>query len=202
MTGPDIEQVDVSNAATPLSEDILAQLQGFLSQGLGTGVGPLQQGAGTAIQQFVTALQGSGGRSEGLDRLITGLEAGSERRTNTAAANQREAFGIAGSRFGTPLATGEALLRSEAATGLDQTIGSLLETGRQFDTNALLQGIAQMFGQGQANVSQFTGILPIGVQNPETIVSPSLGGQIVSGVLQGGSNLLLPGAGSAVGLSG
>ena len=196
MTGPDIEQVDVESQATPLSQDILAQLQGALAQGgLGTGVGELQRGAGTAIQQFVTALQGVGGRSEGLDRLITGLEAGSERRTNTQAANQREAFGIAGSRFGTPLASGEALLRSEAATGLDQTIGGLLEQGRQFDTNALLAGIQQMFGQGQANVAQFTGILPLGVQPQETIVSPGLGSQIVGGVLQGGSNLLLPGTG-------
>jgi len=121
------------------------------------------------------------------------LEAESGRRTETQAANQREAFGIAGSRFGSPLATSEALLRSEAATGLDQTIGGLLEQGRQFDTNALLAGISQLFNQGQANVSTFTNILPLGVSPEETIVTPGLGSQIVGGVLQGGSNLLLPG---------
>lgn len=193
MTGPDIEQVDVESQATPLAEDILARLQGALAQGgLGTGIGPLQKQAGTAIQQFVQALQGAGGRSEGLDRLVTGLESGSVRRLEEQAVNQREAFGAAGSRFGSSLGTAEALLRSEAATGLDQTIGGLLEQGRQFDTNALMAGIAQMFGQGQANLAPFLGTLPLGVSPEETIVSPGFGAQVLGGVLQAGSNLALP----------
>ncbi len=200
MTGPNIDKVGTESQASPLTDDILKQLQGILSQGgLGTGAGPLQREAGTAIQQFVKALQGTlGGRSEGVNKLIGGLEAGSKRRTDTAAADQREAFGITGSRFGSPLATSEALLRSESATGLDQTIGGILETSRQFDTNALLAGISQLFGQGQANTNAFTNLLPLGVFQEEVIATPGVFDQILAGSIQAGSNFLLPNPAGAV----
>ena len=60
----------------------------------------------------------------------------------------REQGGILGQRFGSSLATGEALLRSEADASLDQLIGGILEQGRQFDTGLLSQTIGQQFGFG------------------------------------------------------
>ena len=59
MGGPRIDKVERTSQATPLAEDFLKFLQGQLSEGaFGIGVGPLQREAGTAIQQFVTSLQG------------------------------------------------------------------------------------------------------------------------------------------------
>ena len=61
MGGPRVDQVQPASQATPLAEDFLKILQGQLSSGaFGTGVGPLQREAGTALRQFITALQGKG----------------------------------------------------------------------------------------------------------------------------------------------
>ena len=183
MGGPKIDKVQPGSQATPLAEDFLKILQGQLSSGaFGTGVGPLQQEAGTAIRQFIKSLQGSGGISEGSARLIEGLEAGSEARTERGAADLREQGGILGTRFGSSLAQGEALFRSESNASLDQLIGGIQEQGRQFDIGALLQGISQLFSQGESNLRPFEQFAGLGILPEEIIVSPSTGTQIVTGV--------------------
>ncbi len=178
--GPDVQQVDVGSQATPLAEDFLAVLQGQLSSdAFGTGVGPLQREAGTALRQFIESLQsGQGGVSAGSEKLIAGLTAGSEARTERGVGDLREQGGITGQRFGSSLATGEALLRSESSASLDQLIGGIMESGRQFDTDLLLQSIAQLFGQGQANIDPFMQFAGMGIFPDETIVSPSTFTQI------------------------
>ncbi len=187
MGGPKITKVQGESQATPLAEDFLKLLEGQLAEGsFGTGVGPLQREAGTAIRQFITSLQGQGGGpSEGLSRLIEGVEAGSKRRTEEGALNQREAFGITGSRFGTSLALGEGRLRAEAGEGLDRTIGGLLEQGRQFDTTALFQAIQQLFGQGEANIAPFRQFAGLGILPEEIIASPGFLDQLLSGAISG-----------------
>lgn len=163
--GPDIEKVDRSSQATPLAQDVLRELQGQIDEGgFGRGAGPLQRQAGTAIEQFLNTVQtratGGGGGvnfspttvntagqlADRLGQLTGALERGSERRTNRQAADLREAFGIAGSRFGTPLALGEARLRSDAASALDEIIANaqfqqtgLEQRAREFDVGSNIQ---------------------------------------------------------------
>jgi len=174
--GPNIQREEATSQATPLAEDFLKILQGQLSSGaFGTGVGPLQRESGTALRQFIQSLQGgAGGQSEGLTALIKGLEG----RTERSAADLREQGGIIGTRFGSSLAQGEGLLRAEA----DANIGALQEQGRQFDIGALLQGIQQLFAQGQGNLQPFQQFSALGILPEEIIVSPSTGTQIISGV--------------------
>ncbi len=182
MGGPNIESEEVTSQATPLAEDFLSILQGQLSSGaFGTGVGPLQREAGTALRQFIQSLRGQGGVSEGSARLIGGLESASQARTERGVADLREQGGILGTRFGSSLAQGEALLRSESGAALDQLIGGIQEQGRQFDIGLLLQSIGQLFGQGQANIQPFQQFAELGIFPEEIIVSPSTGTQIVTG---------------------
>jgi len=165
MGGPNVQSEEVTSQATPLAENFLKILQGNLSsEAFGTGVGPLQRESGTALRQFISALQGgrsgpgfvgSGERPGfagvgetptvdrgGLDRLIAGLEESSGLRTERSAADLREQGGITGTRFGSSLAQGEGLLRAESGAALDQLIGGLQERGREFDVG-LLEGARQ-----------------------------------------------------------
>jgi len=201
MGGPNVQKEEVTSQATPLAEDFLKLLQGQLSSGaFGTGVGPLQREAGTALRQFISSLQGGGaggfeapgGVSAGAGRLIEGLTAESQARTERGAADLREQGGITGTRFGSSLAQGEALFRSEAGAELNQLIGgiqegqrqfdvSTAEGARQFDLGTLLQGISQLFGQGQANLQPFQQFSALGILPEEVIVGPSTPTQIVTG---------------------
>ena len=189
MGGPRIDKVERTSQASQFSEEFLKILQGQLSGAFGTGVGPQQREAGTAIRQFVKSLQGqvAGGPSESLQRLLTGVEAGSLRRTEEGAGNIREQFGITGSRFGTPLAMGEARFRAERGEGLDRTLGQLGEQGRQFDIGQLLAGIQQLFGQGQANIDLFARFAELGILPEEIIAGPGIGQQLLAGGLQAGA---------------
>ena len=185
--GADVKQTQ--NAATPLAEDFVAQLQGFLdANALGTGVGPLQQGSGKAITNFVnTGVErlASGGLDPGTQTLIDALGAESAVSTNRQAGNLREAFGAAGTRYGGTLAQGEGLLRGEAQRGLQTDVGNILVGQQQFNTSALLSAISEMSRQGSANLQPFLAALGIGLPQAENVVSPGIGSQILSGVTQG-----------------
>lgn len=186
--GASTQTVPVTSQATPLGEDYLKMLSGHLSSdAFGTGVGPLQQEAGTALRQFITSLQGQGGVSEGAQRLIGGLEQESGRRTEEGAANLREQHGIAGQRFGTALGQGEAAFRSQAGAELDQLIGQIQEGARQFDATQLLESIGQLFGQGQANTDAVADFAALGIHPSDTIASPGFLQQLLSGGIEAGT---------------
>jgi hypothetical protein len=183
MGGPRKEFEEQRSQATPMAADWLKKLQGQLSSSaFGTGVGPLQQEAGTALRQFITSLQGQGGVSEGAQRLISGLTQESQQRTKQGAADIREQHGIFGQRFGSTLGQGEAAFRSQAGAELDQLIGGIQMGERQFDSNQLLASIGQLFGQGQANIQPFGDMAALGIAPEHMIVSPSTGAQVVTGV--------------------
>lgn len=201
--GPNVQKEEVGSQATPLAEDFLKILQGELSTSFGTGVGPSQRESGTALRQFIQTLQGdvTGGGTAGIgdttgsQRLIKGLEVGSQARTARSVGDLREQSGILNQRFGSSLAQGEALLRSEADASLDQLIGGIQEGQRQFDVGAeqtdeqirqgsqqlLLQSIQGLFGQGQASLDFFRQLTSLGIFPEELIVSPSIEGQLLSG---------------------
>ena len=180
--GPNVETVQPESQATPFGEDFLKILRGELSTAFGTGVGPNQREAGTALRQFIQSLQGSGGGSEGLNQLISGIETSGAARIERGAADLREQGGILGQRFGSSLAQGEGLFRAEAGAKLDQTIGGLREQGRQFDQTALFEAIQGLFGQGQASLDFLGQFAKLGILPEEIIVSPSTTTQVVTGV--------------------
>jgi len=212
--GPKVQKETRSSQATPLAEDFLKILQGQIAEGsFGQGAGPLQRNAGTAIQQFVQSLQertkGGTGGPDTTSPLIDAVTRLSQTNTNRSAADLREGAGIAGNRFGTAGALGEARLRSDAGMNLDQTVGSILQSQSQFDTNTglklndqLSQAIAQLFGQGEANTGVFERMSALGILPEELIVSPGIGDQLLSGAmnagaayLTGGASLAMPGGG-------
>lgn len=204
--GPNIKSVDKSNAATPVSGDILKILQGQLDEGaFGTGVGPLQRQAGTGIQQYVKSLQTRAGQGvnteskvmDNTSKLIEAVTNRSRMNENKSAGDLREAFGAAGTRYGTSLARGEGTLRAESGANLDQMIASILtdqgarqQSAREFDVNAneaagvnhnnqLMSALNAMFGQGEANTNPFFSFADKGILDPEVIASPSTGSQLL-----------------------
>lgn len=154
---------EVRSQATPLSEDILSLLRGQISKGeLGAGVGPLQREAGTAARQFVS----SGGGRFDLSPLLGQLEEIQRRRVSESTGDLRESFGIAGTRFGTPLATGEGRLRRELETEFGAQTGELLRTEFGAQQQRLLQGIELLQNLGQENLEPFLMLAQLGI-NPE-----------------------------------
>lgn len=175
---------EVTSQATPLAKDILSILQGQLKEGsFGVGVGPLQQQAGTAAQQFVSSGTAGRGGTEGFDLspLLAQLEEIQNRRVGEAAGDLREGFGIAGSRFGTPLAVGEAKLRTDLESEFGANIGELLrqsfESQQQrqlFAQGQQLQGINQLQTIGQGNIAPFLGLSALGISPDAFTENPFL----------------------------
>ena len=130
-----------------------AQIAELLASGgldVNTGEAGQQNKGASNINRLISSLFGGaeGGTSTGNERLIEGLTKGSKARTGRSVADLREQSGILGNRFGTSLASGEALLRSESDAELDKTIGAILEQGRQFDTDQLTEAVIEQFSQG------------------------------------------------------
>ena len=154
---------EVTSQSTPLATDILEMLRGQIAEGsFGTGAGPLQQEAGTAMRQFVN----SGGGEFDLSPLMKQLEDMQNRRTESAVGNQREAFGIAGNRFGSTLQTGEGRLREGLEGQFATNIGSMLLQDFTNRQNRLMNGIGMMQGMGDANMAPFMQLASQGI-NPD-----------------------------------
>lgn len=165
---------EVTTQATPLAEDILEFFRGQMAEGsFGTGAGPLQREAGTAARQFVSSGVAGRGGTAGFDLspLLAQLETIQNRRVGEATGNLREGFGIAGTRFGTPLAVGEAKLRTDLESEFGANIGELLRTSfeqqqqRQlFGQRQQLQGINLLQGIGQGNIAPFLQLAMAGIE--------------------------------------
>jgi len=186
--GPRVQREEQRSQATPLGNDFLKILQGQIAEGsFGQGAGPLQRHAGTALEQYLNSIQervSSGQDSNQTSQLISSLTKGSETRTNRQAADLREGFGAAGNRFGSAGALGEARLRGDVASNLDQTIGGIRTNQAQFDAGQLLNTINLLQNLGQGNVDLFSRFAQMGILPEELIVSPGIGDQILSGLLQ------------------
>lgn len=146
--------------ATPLAEDVLGILRKQIEEGaFGTGIGPLQREAGTAARQFVS----SGG---GLDvsGLIAAMEGVQRRQVGEGAGDLREAFGIAGSRFGTPLATGEARFRRGAAEDFSRQTAETRLGAEKFNVQSRLAGIDLLNRLAESNLAPFFALAGMGIQ--------------------------------------
>ena len=166
---------------------------GGIPGGFGGGVGSAQQSATSGIQSAVDNFSGSigsGGLDPGTQAMIDAIIASSDVATNRSAANQREMFGAAGSRFGTQLGGAEALLRSEAGMGRDLQIGEVLQTRQTSNEANLMNALAMLSQQGMQNIAPYLLAMEIGTAPAENVVSPGVGSQILSGLLSAGGSFL------------
>lgn len=200
MGGPRIDKVERTSQATPLAEDVLAELQGLLSQGaFGTGVGPLQRESGTAIRQFLASLQQRAGDiTGGTSDLLDAVSNRNAEFVNRQATDLREVFGAAGSRFGTQIGRAEGDLRRGAANDFAVTSANTLLQDRNLTDQLLLGTIAQQFGMGQASIQPFLQLAAMGILPEEVIASPGVGQQLLGGALQAGASFLGGPAGAAL----
>ena len=154
---------EVTSQATPLSGDVLDILRGQIAEGsFGTGAGPLQQEAGTAMRQFVN----SGGGSFDLSPMMTQLEDIQKRRVKESTADLREGYGVMGSRYGTPMAVGEGRMREGMESNFMAQISDLLLQDFTNQQNRLQSGIGQLFGMGEANIQPYLQMAAMGI-NPD-----------------------------------
>lgn len=184
--GAKTKKVRPESIASPFAEDLLQMLQGKLSEGaFGTGVGPMQREAGTAVRQFLN----SGGGEVNLDPkaslegMLPALEAVHNRRVGEQVGDLREGFGINGTSFGTSLARGEADLRGnleqdftkslqEFMIALDSSNRENAMVGLEGDKTRL--GAAQLMQQmGDANFLPFLQMAMAGIFPDEIIASPN-----------------------------
>lgn len=198
--GPNVKSVEQRSQATPLAEDVLKMLQGELSSGLGTGVGPLQKQSGSAIQKFVET-RGQPGMTPETQAVINALVQTSNTATNRGAADIRESMGAAGNRYSSATGNTEALFRAEAGAARDQAVANTALQATQFDVQSLLNAIGMMNNMGAQNLAPFMQAMGQGVIPDETIVTPGIGSQILSGAMTG-LGAYLAGGGTFPGLPG
>lgn len=169
-----------TNAATPLGEDLVKMFRNQIQGGdFGTGLGPLQREAGTAIRQFVN----SGGPQipQEMERAMK------QRQTNqrdVALADLGEQFGAAGAQAGSSLALGSSDMLSRLVPR--QTEQFFQE--RRKRGNQQLQAIGQMAQMGQQNIQPILQMASQGIMAPEVFQQESpfvTGLGALSGLAQG-----------------
>jgi hypothetical protein len=197
---PNVQTRQQGSQATPLANDLLSMIQGQLDQGsFGAGFGPLQQNAGTAIQQFMNSgganIRDVGPAGADFEQMVKSLEAVQNRRVGQQASDLREQAGAAGTRYGSTLGTAEGRFRGAAQDDFNVQLGQLamaLDQARRQDTqmginrdvaqNQLnLGAIGQMFGMGSQAINPAFQLASQGILPEHLLVSPGMGSQLLSG---------------------
>ncbi len=150
----------------------------------GLGLTPLQREAGTAARQFVAG----GGGAFDVSPLLKQLEEIQRRRVGETTADIREGFGIAGSRFGTPVAVGQARAAGELETQFGAQVGELLRQEFANQQQRMLQGISLLQNIGTANLEPFLRFAGMGIMPEQTVFeqNPLVTGLETVGGLAGG----------------
>jgi len=203
---PKAKKIERGSQATPFAEQLLALLGGQMGMGgmqqregalnagaFGTGVGPLQQEAGTAIRQFVEG----GGMPFKLSPLVGRMQDIFARQTEAGAAGIREGMGGMGLRFSTPLAAEEGKFRREAGTDFMATLGNIFREEHQRNIQNLMGGMGMMQQFGQQNIAPFMQLGQMGILPEEIMMqkNPLMQGlDIAAGIGQ-----MIPGIGTAIG---
>lgn len=195
--GPNVKQIGQRNAASGFSDQLLDILTGTLTQAGGAQtVGPMQRETGTAPRQMNNSFNELFSRIGGVDTvtgvedetegLINAITARSNRNADRSSARLIAALGGTGNRRSSALGRGLALQESEQNLNLDQILASIMQDqaarktqARQFDVDANLRSVNPLFS-----------IANRGILDPETIVTPGLGDQILQGLLRGGASYL------------
>lgn len=155
--------------ATPLAEDVLGILRKQVTGGtFGTGFGPLQQQAGTAIQQFVNS--GAGGRFESgtlpqvrdinltpvdIASQVGTLEGIQQRSSQRALADVRETVGAqGGGRFGTGVTRAVGDTARDLELGFTAQLDQLLRDQQGLQLGAQQAGVQRDLAVGNQQLSQ------------------------------------------------
>jgi hypothetical protein len=156
------KNVERGSQATPLAEDVLRQLSGELSGGLGAGVGPAQRNSIDALGKALASMQARSGPAIDPSGFLDALSSRNAAFTDRQAADQRDIFGAGGSRFGSQVQQGESDLRRGAARDFGVTSAGALLDAEKFNVGAqqtqdqiLMQGLGQLFGMGSASLNPF-----------------------------------------------
>jgi hypothetical protein len=202
--GVNTKNVAVSSQATPLAEDFMKMLQGWLANPSGTPSGPQQRtGVGSGVDQYMNSpaariggVNTAGQVQDYSTQLMDAVTARSGLATDRNAAQIRESFGASGNRISSSLAAKEGQYRNEAGMNLDQIIAQILteqgdrtQSARQFDV-----------GANQAALNPYMQAMQLGALPEEVIASPDWKSQLLTGVLQGAGAYL--GGGGSFGLGG
>lgn len=133
--------------ATPFAELVLGELGRGVGGGAFRPVTALQRMAQDVLMNFAPLLE----TGEQTDALLRQMEALQRRETGAQVGDLREAFGISGSRFGTPLALGEAGLRSQLGAQFGEQSARMLQQQTNIANQQLLQaaGLAGQLGAQQ-----------------------------------------------------
>lgn len=182
--GAKTKTVERGSQATPFSEDVLSILTQHLNVNPGeagmTPLSPLQREAGTGIRQTVDAL------SRGPGGLLGSIPQIHQREMDRSAAGMREAFSGMGGRFGTPLMREEGRMRREGAMDMSMMMGGL----EQQHAGQLMQGLAQMFGMGEAGMAPFLQMAGMGIVPDEVIAQPNPWAQFGTALVGGAGSAL------------
>jgi len=198
--GTKVQSVNRENQATPFSQDVIRELQGRLSGAFNTGVGPMQQEAGTAFRQFVN----SGGMPQGetLEGMMPALEAVHRRGVDRNAADMREGMGIMGTRLGSTLATGEGRYRAGAEQDWQAQLAQMAQAIQQgnLQRHGLNLGAAtQMHSMAQNNILPLLQFAQSGILPPEILASPNPWMQLLTAAVGAGGAYASGGATAAAG---
>lgn len=163
---PNVESREVRSQATPLAEDVLAQLRAEIAGGtFGAGVGPAQQGAISSAQGFIKARESP----EQFLQLMGPLREMFNIQTEKDVAQTREGFGAAGGRLSKGLAREEGRVRNERGIAGDAAISQLFLQ----DQDRLLQGINLLGSLGAQSLLPFLQLGGMGINPEAQIVNDS-----------------------------
>jgi hypothetical protein len=205
MSLKNTERIERGSQATPLAEDILRQLQGELSGGLGAGVGPAQRNSIDALGKWITSMQQREGPGIDPSNYLANLSGVTNEFTGRQVQDQADMFGSAGAgRFGSQIAQAQTDLRRGAARDFGVTAsGALLDAGKfnaqhQLGTDAaIIQGLGQLFSMGSQSMAPFMQALQLGVFPEEIQQSPSIWGHALNAGAKIGASFI-PGVGPAI----
>lgn len=200
---PKTEKVQPESQASPLAEDVLSLLQGQVAQlGQGGFATPLQQQAGTAIQQFLGAQQGG---PIGMDNpLIQSLNDVFQQNLATTGAQGREQFGGMGLRGSSSAGLGIGRALGEQSNQQDAMLQGIIREQENLRQQNLLQGGQALQAFDINQLASALGLAPAGIFGEQIIQSPSTFQQITQGLsgLAGGASALIPGLGAGMSLLG
>lgn len=163
---PQRETYQPQSQASPLAGDVLDLLRRSIAGGtFGSGFGPLQRGAGTAIQQYVNARQ----TPEMFNKLAEPLVKLADIQLGKNLGNLKEAFSIGGNRFSSSAAKGIAQEQTDSSANLQAQLSDLFMKGQ----DQLFNAIQAMQTMGTQDLAPLFSMAGMGILPEQTVYQDS-----------------------------
>lgn len=186
--GSEAKSVEQRNVATPFAEDILRFFSGVANQQLSQAT-DLQRQLGTAISQYIS----SGGMPFDVTPQAKALEEVFAIDRRRGLADIAEQFGVAGSRFGTPIAVGSGRFLEGIMPRQEAVLGDLYLRAHEGAANRLLQSFGVGNQTAAAQMAPYLGLGSSGILAPVTAFSenPLISvGKTLAGLATGAGGLM------------